>query len=159
MNTRKSSYLLALLAIFSLLITQCSPAAPTAAPTEPPAQATEPPAQATEPPADATAPPGGGDYTQAAREETVIFDIDGGRCGQPRKLEPYVPTVRHGFHQVVMEPLFILNYESGEIEPWLGESFTANDTLDVWTLKLRDGVTWSDGEAFNADDVVFRSSC
>ena len=32
-----------------------------------------------------------------------------------------------------MEPLFILNYES-EIEPWLGESFTANDTLDVWTL-------------------------
>ena len=28
-----------------------------------------------------------------------------------------------------MEPLFILNYETGEIEPWLGESFTANDTL------------------------------
>jgi peptide/nickel transport system substrate-binding protein len=54
-----------------------------------------------------------------------------------------------------MEPLFILNYETGEIDPWLGESMTANDTLDVWTLKLRDGVTWSDGEAFNADDVVF----
>ena len=54
-----------------------------------------------------------------------------------------------------MEPLFILNYETGEIEPWLGESLTANDTLDVWTLKLRDGVKWSDGEAFNADDVVF----
>ena len=31
----------------------------------------------------------------------------------------------------------------------------ANDTLDVWTLTLRDGVRWSDGEAFNADDVVF----
>jgi ABC-type transport system substrate-binding protein len=36
-----------------------------------------------------------------------------------------------------------------------GESFTSNETLDVWTLKLRDGVTWQDGEAFNADDVVF----
>ena len=164
MNTRKLSHLLALLAIFSLLITQCSPAAPTAAPTEPPAQATEPPAEATEPPAEATeppaeatAPPEGGDYTQAAREETVIFDIDGGRVANPENWNPYVPTGRrdHGFHQVVMEPLFILNYETGEIEPWLGESMTANDTLDVWTLKLRDGVKWSDGEAFNADDVVF----
>jgi peptide/nickel transport system substrate-binding protein len=75
----------------------------------------------------------------------------------PENWNPYVPTGRrdHGFHQVVMEPLFILNYETGDIEPWLGESMTANDTLDLWTLKLRDGVTWSDGEAFNADDVVF----
>jgi peptide/nickel transport system substrate-binding protein len=32
---------------------------------------------------------------------------------------------------------------------------TSNETFDVWTLKLRDGVKWSDGEAFNADDVVF----
>src|SRR5215207_6946998 len=155
MNTRKPSYLLALLAIFSLLITQCSPAAPTAAPTEPPAEATTPP-EATEPP-EATQPAEAGDYTQATREETVILDIDGGRVANPENWNPYVPTGRrdHGFHQVVMEPLFILNYETGEIEPWLGESFTANDTLDVWTLKLRDGVTWSDGEAFNADDVVF----
>jgi peptide/nickel transport system substrate-binding protein len=159
MNTRKPSYLLALLAIFSLLITQCAPAAPTTEPaaTQPPAEATEPPAEATEPPAEATQPAEGGDYTQAAREETVIFDIDGGRVANPENWNPYVPTGRrdHGFHQVVMEPLFILNYETGDIEPWLGESFTANDTQDVWTLKLRDGVKWSDGEAFNADDVVF----
>src|SRR5215211_9470368 len=155
MNTRKPSYLLALLAIFSLLITQCSPAAPTAAPTEPPAEATTPP-EATAPP-EATQPAEGGDYTQATREETVILDIDGGRVANPENWNPYVPTGRrdHGFHQVVMEPLFILNYETGEIEPWLGESMTTNDTLDVWTLKLRDGVKWSDGEAFNADDVVF----
>jgi peptide/nickel transport system substrate-binding protein len=160
MYTRKSSHLLALLAILSLLITQCTPAAPTAAPTEPPGQATEPPA-ATEPAATepaATEPATGTeDYTQAPREETVILDIDGGRVANPENWNPYIPTGRrdHGFHQVVMEPLFILNYETGEIEPWLGESFTANDALDVWTLTLRDGVTWSDGEAFNADDVVF----
>ena len=155
MNTRKSSYLLALLAIFSLLITQCAPAVPTAAPTEPPAEATSPP-EATTPP-EATQPAEAGDYTQAAREETVIFDIDGGRVADPENWNPYLPTGRrdHGFHQVVMEPLFILNYETGEIDPWLGESMTANDALDVWTLKIRDGIKWSDGEAFNADDVVF----
>jgi len=53
------------------------------------------------------------------------------------------------------EPLFILNYETGEIQPWLGESFTPNETQDVWTLNIRDAVKWSDGEAFNADDVMF----
>lgn len=91
------------------------------------------------------------------REETVIFDIDGGRVVDPELWNPYVPGNRrdHGFHQSMIEPLFILNYETGEFVPWLGESMTANDTLDVWTLKLRDGVKWSDGEAFNADDVVF----
>ncbi|MCP4141064.1 MAG: ABC transporter substrate-binding protein [Chloroflexi bacterium] len=61
----------------------------------------------------------------------------------------------HGFHQALMEPLFILNYETGEIEPWLGQSMTPNESFDVWTLKLRQGVKWSDGEDFNADDVVF----
>jgi peptide/nickel transport system substrate-binding protein len=31
----------------------------------------------------------------------------------------------------------------------------SNEDLDVWTLKLREGVKWADGEAFNADDVIF----
>ena len=30
-----------------------------------------------------------------------------------------------------------------------------NDAQDVWTLKLRDGVTWSDGVPMTADDVDF----
>jgi peptide/nickel transport system substrate-binding protein len=91
------------------------------------------------------------------RSRTVIFDIDGGRVADPQLWNQFVPGSRrdHGYHQAMAEPLFILNYETGEIEPWLGESMTANDTLDVWTLSLRDGVMWSDGEAFNADDVVF----
>src|SRR5207237_5638830 len=50
---------------------------------------------------------------------------------------------------------FILNYETGQIQGWTGESMTPNGTQDVWTLKLRPGVTWSDGVAFTADDVVF----
>jgi peptide/nickel transport system substrate-binding protein len=85
------------------------------------------------------------------------MDIDGGRMLDPEMWNPYTPGNRRdqGFHQVCLEPLFILNYQTGEFTPWLGESFTANETNDVWTLKLRDGVTWQDGEAFNADDVVF----
>ncbi|MEZ4631366.1 MAG: ABC transporter substrate-binding protein [Deinococcales bacterium] len=91
------------------------------------------------------------------REKTAIFDIDGGLVTAPNNFNWMVPgTARNqGMHQAVWEPLFILNYETGEIMPYVGESFTPNEGLDVWTLKIRDGVKWSDGEAFNADDVVF----
>ena len=32
---------------------------------------------------------------------------------------------------------------------------TPNDTLDVWTLKLREGAYWQDGEVLDIDDVIF----
>ncbi len=97
------------------------------------------------------------DYMQAERKDTVIFDIDGGRVVTPDNWNPFLPGRRldHGGHQAMVEPLFILNYESGEMEPWLGVSLTSNDAMDEWTLTLREGVMWSDGEAFNADDIVF----
>src|SRR5215204_5813416 len=94
-----------------------------------------------------------------AREDTVIFDIDGavGTIATFDNFNWMIPGGQRnqGYHQSVSEPLFILNYETGQIEPWLAESFVSNDTLDVWTLNLREGAHWSDGEAFNADDVVF----
>ena len=94
-----------------------------------------------------------------AREDTVIFDIEGavGTIATFDNNNCMIPGGQRnqGYHQSVSEPLFILNYETGEIQPWLAESFESNETLDVWTLNLREGATWSDGEAFNADDVVF----
>src|SRR5690606_25216856 len=70
------------------------------------------------------------------RAKTAIFTIDGGRVTNPLVWNPYAIGGRRdgGFQQALMEPLFFLNYATGEIEPWLGESMTSNDTLDVWTL-------------------------
>lgn len=94
---------------------------------------------------------------EVAREDTVIFDIDNSDVPNPTNFNLLVPGTNRnqGAHQAMWEPLFVLNYESGEIQPWQGESFTPNEAQDVWTLKIRDAVKWSDGEAFNADDVMF----
>ena len=100
---------------------------------------------------------GGSAFAQKVpREKTVIFDHHQ-KVNQPYNHNPMTPgrNIDQGVHQAVYEPLFILNYETGDIEDWLGTSFTSNEAMDVWTLKIRKGVTWSDGEAYDADDVVY----
>ena len=39
--------------------------------------------------------------------------------------------------------------------PYLARRWQANDDLTEWTFTLREGITWSNGLGFNADDVVF----
>jgi peptide/nickel transport system substrate-binding protein len=38
--------------------------------------------------------------------------------------------------------------------PYLAESWEASEDLKTWTLKLRKGIKWSNGDTFGADDVV-----
>ncbi|MEM1273309.1 MAG: ABC transporter substrate-binding protein [Pseudomonadota bacterium] len=93
-----------------------------------------------------------------AREDTVIFDLD--RTIQDPENFNWMTDgtgIRrmHGAHQAMWEPLFILNYGTGELDPWLATDFESNADGTEFTISLRDGVTWSDGEVFDADDVVF----
>jgi ABC-type transport system substrate-binding protein len=50
----------------------------------------------------------------------------------------------------------LLGYEINgtEVIPVLAESFESNDDLTEWTFTLREGVTFHDGSAFDANDVV-----
>jgi peptide/nickel transport system substrate-binding protein len=55
----------------------------------------------------------------------------------------------------VYEGLVKLNQETGEIEPLLAESWTVSPDGRTYDFTLREGVTFSNGEAFTADDVKF----
>jgi peptide/nickel transport system substrate-binding protein len=94
------------------------------------------------------------------RAETLIVDIDGGPSPAPDLFNPFVPGVQHnvGIAQALYEPLFLYSIEAGKNVFWLAESMEPNDTFDVWTLKLREGTKWSDGEVLDADDVVWTTN-
>ncbi len=99
------------------------------------------------------------DPKEADRRKTVIFDIDSGPVTDPKLWNPFAAggRVDQGFFQAMIEPLFVLNLESknGEIINWLGESYKSNDDASEWTITLRDGIEWSDGEPLTADDFLF----
>ena len=168
---RKLQLLLAVVIVLSMILTACAaPATPApaakAAPTTAPAAAAPAATKAPEPtkaPAAAAAAPAGGfsvpnmeAYANAKREETLIIDI-------PNRLEggdnwnPLVPgnVVGFGLSTLGQAPLTLLNYGTAKIANYMAESFTPNKDASVWTLKLRNGITWSDGHAFTVDDIIY----
>ena len=55
----------------------------------------------------------------------------------------------------VYDRLMRWNPEAAEFEPKLAESLESNADNTVWTLTLRDGVTFSNGDPLTADDVAY----
>ena len=95
--------------------------------------------------------------TETTTTESILRVTVGARIPAPDIWNPYIPGtfILQGMNQNMVEPLFMLNYETGEIDGWLAESFAANEALDEWTVTLRDGTEWSDGQPLTSEDVVF----
>ncbi|EEX37061.1 ABC transporter substrate-binding protein [Vibrio metschnikovii] len=66
---------------------------------------------------------------------------------------PY--TTKDLLHGVMFEPLMVFNNMTGKTDFRLAKSYTYSDDLKTITLKLRDGLQWSDGAPLTADDVVY----
>lgn len=68
---------------------------------------------------------------------------------------PYSPTKIGGLGTIYESLFFVTNVNTEAYEPLLATEYTWNESGTQLDLTLREGVTWSDGEAFDADDVVF----
>ncbi|MGF1771666.1 ABC transporter substrate-binding protein [Vibrio wakamikoensis] len=66
---------------------------------------------------------------------------------------PY--TVKDIYNGTMFEPLMVFNNMTGETHWRLAESADYSDDLKTITIKLRDGLKWSDGSPLTAEDVAF----
>jgi peptide/nickel transport system substrate-binding protein len=151
---RRFGHLLALIAALAILIAACGGPATTAAPQEPAAtEAPEEPA-ATEAPEEPEATEAAA-ATEAPEEpagDSAITVIIG---GDPTTLDPQVAD--DGNERAVNDNIYetlLTRDQDMQIVPLLA---TAYEQLDdtTWQFTLREGVTFHNGEPFNADAVVF----
>ncbi len=91
------------------------------------------------------------------REETLIFDQLTGRTAMPNNFNEWAGWRwrDRGTAQLMNEPLWTVDYATGEIIPGLAAGLPIyNEDFTQMTVNLREGVYWSDGVPFTADDVV-----
>lgn len=65
------------------------------------------------------------------------------------------PADYNNYVRVVYDALFRFSPDGAKIEPKIAESATPSADYKEWTIKLRKGARWSDGQPFTADDILF----
>lgn len=87
---------------------------------------------------------------QSGKSDIVLAVKDDPVCLDPQQV---TLTTALNIGRQVVDSLVDQNAETGEIVPWLAESWETNDDLTEFTFTLRDGVTFSDESALTADTV------
>ncbi|MEF8846994.1 MAG: ABC transporter substrate-binding protein [Candidatus Paceibacterota bacterium] len=78
-----------------------------------------------------------------------------GMTGQPRFINPvYVSSNDIDRSLVQLTFAGLMQYKDGKIIPDLAKSYNTEDGK-VWTVTLKEDITWQDGEPITAEDVVF----
>ncbi|MCS7350522.1 MAG: ABC transporter substrate-binding protein [Anaerolineae bacterium] len=146
---KRLSLLLVHLAVIGvMLLSACQPTTPTPSPTAAPATQPPGPAPTATPPATPTPA-----VVVYPREETLY--TSGTQWGPPSNWNPIqVGTNAMGTIGLCYETLFLYDPLKDEYIPWLAESGRwASD--NVYEVKLRQGITWADGQPMTSADVVY----
>lgn len=65
------------------------------------------------------------------------------------------PSDFNNYVRVVYDCLVRFSPDGTKVEPKLAESVEPNKDFTQWTVKLRKGAKWSNGDPFTADDIMF----
>jgi peptide/nickel transport system substrate-binding protein len=165
--------LLGLIMVLSMILSACQTATPvpTAPPAEPPAaQPTEAVVSPTEAPAEPAAkfneapilkemvdkgelPPV---EERLPENPLVIPVVDGiGEYGGVWHRGFIGPSDYNNYVRVVYDGLVRFSPDGSKVEPRLIESWESSADFTTWTIHMRKGAKWSDGEPFTANDIMF----
>ncbi|MFC0010211.1 ABC transporter substrate-binding protein [Devosia nitrariae] len=108
---------------------------------------------------EAAAPP----ITEFPREQTLIINNPEQPATNPPMFNMWVAgngaAWSNGLHQLALDTLWFIDPDAG-LDGALYNQLAAgpweyNEDFTEMTVRLREGILWSDGEEFTADDVVF----
>ena len=83
---------------------------------------------------------------------TAICSVGG---SYTQNMSPFSPNVNCGVDGLVYENLVYVNGVTGKETPMLATGYSWSNNNTTLTFQIRQGVKWSDGTAFSANDVAF----
>jgi peptide/nickel transport system substrate-binding protein len=164
--------------ILALVLAACgAPAAPAPAAEEaaPAAEEAAPAAEEAAPAAEEAAPVAEGKYKEAPMltemvaagelppvderlpEEPLVEEVaEGiGQYGGTLRRAFLGPSDHNNYVRVVYDALVRFSPDGSEVIPHVAKGWESNDDFSEWTVYLRPGAKWSDGEPLTADDIMF----
>ncbi|MFI3253764.1 MAG: ABC transporter substrate-binding protein [Eubacteriales bacterium] len=90
--------------------------------------------------------------TEGARALTVLLEQSN---GWTQNFNPFIQGANQYTTGFIFEPLVIYDAYTQEEIMWLAEEIITEPDNRTLTIKVRQDIQWSDGEQFDADDVVF----
>ncbi|WP_432548555.1 ABC transporter substrate-binding protein [Kineococcus sp. SYSU DK004] len=97
---------------------------------------------------------GGAEGTGGGGSDGTLIAL-GGQGDYQLNFNPFSPSEIGGRGNIYEALFFINKTADSDPKPLLGTEYSWNEDGTELSVTLREGVTWSDGEPFTADDVVF----
>jgi peptide/nickel transport system substrate-binding protein len=91
----------------------------------------------------------------AATGGTLVGAFDVGPGGAPEQFNPLDAGAGFTWFEKYFSKLMLYDKDFTQIQGELAESWQINEDATQYTITLREGVLWHDGEAFTSEDVKF----